>query len=278
MEGGRQIHMVRLLRHAVWLSLLDATQCRSDVGRALDGASRFSLLHARRGAVSLTGQDTPFSYSDYLAWKDARSGMEGYPWDDDARGTAGMESWGDMGEFEQRTVALMRAERQRTPGSVQEFEQATIDLMLAERDRMPDAAPIRDPSFMGSVVPTDLGESVAEEQGQTMDERKALLQKIKDAGLAGIVSYGLVQLAFFGAAVAHRPLRLLSDHRALARPLECGGPGASRCGGVCVPQPVPIAHTSAHRPCTRHGSGRADEDLGQIPQQVEFSYYHCYHM
>ena len=53
--------------------------------------------------------------------------------------------------------------------------------------------------------------SRAEEQGQTMDERKALVQKIKDAGLAGIVSYGLVQLAFFGAAV---PIGLFGYYQA----------------------------------------------------------------
>eukprot|EP00966_Prymnesium_polylepis_P165085 3816979-Prymnesium_polylepis.1 len=49
----------------------------------------------------------------------------------------------------------------------------------------------------GMVVPTGMG---GKEAGKTYDAKK-VLQQIKDAGLAGIVSYGLVQLAFFGVSV-----------------------------------------------------------------------------
>ena len=38
-----------------------------------------------------------------------------------------------------------------------------------------------------------------------------LLQKVKDAGVAGIISYGVVQLAFFGASI---PVGIYAYHSA----------------------------------------------------------------
>ena len=49
----------------------------------------------------------------------------------------------------------------------------------------------------GRAVPAGMGGREDEETNQY----KLLLQKVKDAGVAGIISYGVVQLAFFGASI-----------------------------------------------------------------------------
>jgi len=51
----------------------------------------------------------------------------------------------------------------------------------------------------GRVVPS--GSSGESREGAEESGRAQMLRKIKDAGIAGIVSYGIVQLAFFGASI-----------------------------------------------------------------------------
>mmetsp|Transcript_7328 Transcript_7328/g.19242 ORF Transcript_7328/g.19242 Transcript_7328/m.19242 type:complete len:293 (+) Transcript_7328:6-884(+) len=59
--------------------------------------------------------------------------------------------------------------------------------------------PVADPvaATQGRVVPSGMVGAGGEEKG----DGKKLLQKIKDAGIAGIISYGLVQICFWGASI-----------------------------------------------------------------------------
>lgn len=53
----------------------------------------------------------------------------------------------------------------------------------------------------GRVMPTGMGGYAVEDESESLDEGNKLLQKIKEAGVAGIISYGVVQIAFWGASI-----------------------------------------------------------------------------
>lgn len=78
-----------------------------------------------------------------------------------------------------------------------------LDTPLSASARLLDT-PLLNDEFDGRVVPTETETAsgvAGEDDTPKSNKAQQVLQRIKDAGVAGVVSYGMVQLAFFGASI-----------------------------------------------------------------------------